>query len=76
MLNNYNSSGKTKTFEEHLSDVFNVTFPKIKYNPVSTNEIVNIINKMKNTNSYGYDEIPIKILKNSVYFFTINLCNK
>jgi hypothetical protein len=34
------------------------------------NEIVNIINKMKMTKSYGYDEIPIKILKNSVHYIS------
>jgi hypothetical protein len=39
ILNNYNPSGKTKTFEEHLSNVFNVNFSKIKYSPVSTNEL-------------------------------------
>jgi Notch-like protein len=25
---------------------------------------------MKNTNSYGYDELPIKILKNTVYYIS------
>jgi hypothetical protein len=59
--NNCNPSDRTKTFKEYLSDVYIVTFPKIKISPVSTNEIVNIINKMKLANSYGYDEIPIKI---------------
>jgi hypothetical protein len=68
--NNCNPSDRTKTFKEYLSDVYKVTFPKIKISPVSTNEIVNIINKMKLTNSYGYDEIPIKILKNSVHYIS------
>jgi hypothetical protein len=55
---------------QHLSDVFNGTFPKIRYNFVTTNEIVNIINKLNMTNSFGYDEIPIKILKSSSYYIS------
>ncbi|PNF30889.1 hypothetical protein B7P43_G06095, partial [Cryptotermes secundus] len=60
-----NPNEKTN-FYDYLIDVFNVTFPKINFNPATAKEIANIINKLKMTNSYGYDEIPIKILKNSV----------
>jgi hypothetical protein len=31
--------------------------------PTNTNEIRNIIKKLKTKNSSGYDEIPMKILK-------------
>jgi hypothetical protein len=39
-----------------------------RYSLVCTSEIVTIINKLKMTNSYGYDEIPVKILKNSTCY--------
>jgi hypothetical protein len=54
--NTHNPSAKITTLNQYLSDFFNGTFPKIRYNFVTTNEIVNM------TNSFGYDEIPIKIL--------------
>jgi hypothetical protein len=38
-------------------------YPKICINPVSTREIENIIYSFKNKDSYGYDEISLKVLK-------------
>jgi hypothetical protein len=57
-----------KLNNDYLSATLNVTFPIIRDSPVSTSEIVNVINKLKMTNSYGYDEIPVKILKNSIHY--------
>jgi Notch-like protein len=43
-------------------------------NPIESictiNEIVNIINKLNMANSFGYDEIPIKIVKSNSYYIT------
>jgi hypothetical protein len=47
---------------EYLIHVFKSTFPLINYSYASTNEIQMVIDKLKMTNSYGYDEIPVNIL--------------
>jgi hypothetical protein len=49
----------------------------LKY--ATTNEIDKIIKSLKTKNSYGYDEIPVKIIKLSVPFIISPLtyiCNK
>ena len=54
-------------------------FPSIHLTPVTANEIKNIIRSLKTKNSYGYDEIPLKILKISLPYIIsplIHLCNK
>jgi hypothetical protein len=67
---NCNSIDKSKNPSEYLFHTFKTTFPTIKYSFVTTKEIENIINNLKMTNSYGYDEIPVKILKNCLHFIT------
>jgi hypothetical protein len=56
-----NLSDKCNKSNEYLIHVFKSTFPLINYSYASTNEIEMVIGKLKMTNSYGYDEIPIKI---------------
>jgi Notch-like protein len=68
--NTRNPSDKITTLNQCLFDVFNGTFPKIRYNFVTTNDIVYIINKLKMTNSFGYDKIPVKILQSSSYYIS------
>ena len=49
---------------------------KLKY---TTKEIEKIIKSLKSKNSYGYDEIPLKILEESKPFFIsplTDICNK
>jgi hypothetical protein len=53
---------------EYLIDVLKTTFPPINYGHVTTNKIGNIIDKLRMTNSSGYDEIPIKVLKSCKHF--------
>jgi len=48
----------------YLCKVFIRPFPHIKLMPVTTKEISEIIKSLKWKNSHGYDEIPIRILKN------------
>lgn len=53
--------------------------PIIKFNDMSTKEIETIIKSLKTKNSYGYDEISVKILKLSALFINSPLayiCNK
>jgi len=50
----------------YLINNFNSTFPRINWNYATTYETGTIIKSLKAKNSYGYDEIPIKILKLSV----------
>jgi len=42
---------------------FNSTFPGINWNYATPYEIDNLSKSLKTKNSYGYDEIPIKIIK-------------
>jgi hypothetical protein len=52
----------------YLSHIYKTTFPCIKYSYASTKEIENVIKNFKTTNSYGYNEVRVKILKNFSYF--------
>ena len=47
----------------YLISNFNSTFSRINWKYATTYEINKIIKSLKTKNSYGYDEIPIKILK-------------
>ena len=48
---------------EYLLQTFKNAFPNIKYNYSSKIKIESIIKSLKLTNSYGCDEISVKILK-------------
>jgi hypothetical protein len=69
-FNNCNSMDKSRNSSDYLYHIYKTTFPIIKYSPATTKEIEKIINNLKTTNSYGYDEIPVKILKNCTYIIT------
>jgi hypothetical protein len=63
----------------YLYSVFNKPFPQLNMAPVNAKEIKYIIRTLKWKSSYGYDEIPLKILKISTPYITsplIYLCNK
>jgi len=63
----------------YLKQVFIRPFPRINLTPATTKEITEIVTSLKSTNSHGYDEIPIKILKLSLPFIispVIYICNK
>jgi len=63
----------------YLKQVFIRPFPRINLTPTTTKEITEIIKSLKSTNSHGYDEIPIKVLKLSLPFIIsplIYICNK
>jgi len=51
------------TPSSYLIKNFNNTFPRIRWNYAATYEIGRIIIFLQTENSYGYDKIPIKILK-------------
>jgi hypothetical protein len=48
---------------EYLLQTCKNPFPNIKYNYRSKTEIENIVKSVKPTNSHGYDEMFVKILK-------------
>jgi hypothetical protein len=53
--------------------LFNLnSFPNIKLQSTTTEETENIIKSLKPKNTYGYDEIPINILK-LTWFILIHL---
>jgi hypothetical protein len=69
--NNFKSCNKMTNVSQSLNYLHHTTkhpFSHMTLSPTSTNEISKIIRSLKNKNSYGYDEIPIKILKVSIPF--------
>ena len=58
---------------EHLSHCFKHPFPKIKQSYSSTCETEINIKSLKTKYSFGYEEIPVKILKLSVPFIISSL---
>lgn len=57
------------TYGKHLTT--NCTLPKsvqtsLYLTPVTSNEVLDIVRQLKNTNSSGFDQIPSRILKNSI----------
>ena len=76
-----NNDGKKNdiSYSSYLINNPNATFPNINWKHASTYEISNIIKSLKTTNSYGYNEIPIKIIKLSTPYIISPLtyiCNK
>jgi hypothetical protein len=66
--NNSDISNICNKANEYLINTFKMAFPSINYSYATTNEIGNIIDKMKLTHASGYDEIPIKVLKSCKHF--------
>jgi hypothetical protein len=71
--NTYNICSNTKIATNniknpihYLTQTFQNSFPKIKFNYTSAKEIENNINSVPLKNSHGYDEILMKILKKLV----------
>jgi hypothetical protein len=74
-----NKSGDNLKFLTYLFQNFKYPFPNIQWHYTSTYEIQNIIKSLKTKNSYGFDEISVKILKPSLPFIVSPLtyiCNK
>jgi hypothetical protein len=67
-FNNSDISNICNKDNKYLIDTYKITFPLINYSYATTNEIGIIIDKLKMTNSSGYDEIPIKVLKSCKHF--------
>jgi hypothetical protein len=63
----------------YLEQVFPGPFPKTYFKPTTAKEIPEIVNALKSSNSYGYDEIPVKVIKCSLPFIIsplTHICNK
>jgi len=60
----------TPTALDNLKLTCPKSFHQIHLTPVTANEIKNIIKSLKSKNSYGYDEIPPRILKISLPYIT------
>jgi hypothetical protein len=64
---------------ENLNTVYNRPFGQIHLTLVTAQEIKNIIRSLKRTTSSGYDEVPPRVLKQSLLFIIsplTYLCNK
>jgi len=62
-----------------LNHVQQNSFPNIKYRCTSTREIENVISTLKFSNSCGYDEVPLKLLKLCSFYISSPLnyiCNR
>jgi len=74
-----NDMSKNTEALNNLYSVFNKPFPQFNMTPVNAKEIKDIIKTLKWKSSYGYDEIPLQILKISAPYIIsplIYLCNK
>jgi Notch-like protein len=72
-LNNSDIIDICNIANEYLIDIFETTLLPINYGQVTTNETGNIIDKLRMTNSNGYGEIPIKVLKSCKHFIILPL---
>ena len=70
---NYNNSNNIHTSIHYLVNAINKNFPNIKMKPMTTQEIENIIKFLKPKNTYGYNEIPTKLLKLSSVYISLPL---
>jgi len=74
-----NDMSKNTEALNNLYSVFNKPFPQFNMTPVNAKEMKDIIRTLKWKSSYGYDEIPLKIIKVSAPYVIsplIYLCNK
>jgi hypothetical protein len=79
--NNFNgTSSVNHTPLHYLQQVFHCPFPNINHQAITSTEITKIIKSLKNIkNSYGNDEISVKIFKDSSPFIILpltHMCNK
>jgi hypothetical protein len=81
-VTNLTQTGNLKydpTATENLNTVYNRPFGQIDLAPVTAQEIKKIIRSLKRTTSSGYDEVPPRVLKQSLLFIIsplTYLCNK
>jgi hypothetical protein len=71
--NTHENKHNVNTYENpiyYLSRAFNQPFPTINPKSVSSKAIEDITKLLKIKNSHGYDEIPTKILKSSIYYIS------
>jgi hypothetical protein len=74
-----NDMSKNLQVLNNLYSVFNKPFPQLNLAPTNAKEVKDIIRTLKWKSSYGYDEIPLKVLKISAPYIIsplIYLCNK
>jgi hypothetical protein len=69
-LNNNQSYKDIDIYMKYLYSTFKKSFTKIKINKITRTETENIINSLNASNSYGFDEISTKILKNSSHIIS------
>jgi len=56
------ANNQNNTFPS-LNNIFQTPYPSIKYHRTTTKEIENIIKSFKLSNSFGYDEVPMNLLR-------------
>jgi len=69
-LNNNQSYKDIDIYMKYLYSAFKNSFTKIKINKITRPETENIMNTLNASNSYGFDEISTKILKNSSHIIS------
>jgi len=73
------SDNNHNTISFYLNHVYQNSFPNIKYHCTTTRETENLIRTPKLSNSCGYDEVPLKLLKLCSYYISSPLnyiCNR
>jgi len=64
------SSNNQNNLSFSWNHVFQISFRRIKYHCTTTKQIENIIRSLKSSNSCGYDEVTLKLLKSCSYFIS------
>ena len=77
--NNKTNNGKVPTFHYYLEQNYVHSPPTLVIKTCSTKEVTSIIKVLKTKNSYGFDEISIRLLKISATYICsplTDICNK
>jgi hypothetical protein len=69
-LKNSNSEAIVNNPLNYLHDTFKQRIPRIKFKFVSPKEIEDVVNSLKMKDSYVYDGISTKILKQSIPYIS------
>ena len=75
---NSNIIGSIQNPVTYLQDILQLPPPLCEFQYVSTKEIENVAKSLKAKESHGYDEIPIKVTKQSISYISsplANICN-
>jgi hypothetical protein len=72
-MNSDTTALMTEDTTKYLNEGIPKTFPNINIIPTTANEFKRIINSLKSTNSFGYDEISTELFKSCTNYISFPL---